>query len=427
MEGVVSDSRLAAPGSLFVALPGRRRDGHDFLVDAQRRGAVAALCERNRTVGAPGLAIVEGEDQLDALGLLARQVLRRSRARVVGIAGSAGKTSTKDILRALCAPHAPTIASKASYNNELGVPLTLCAIEPETRIAICELGTGAPGELAGLCRIAGPDIGIVTCAGPEHLAVFGSVENVVKEEGELIAALPPGGTAVIPWGDPQLSSRLPHDVTAFRFGLDPRADVHVVRWEPGPEGTAALISVRGARVRLRTNLRAPHHRLNLSAAVAAYVALGLPLSGIGKGTSRVELSALRDEERERSGGGLLINDSYNANPVSMRAAIGALASRRNGARTVAVLGEMAELGPESEAWHRRVGGLVAAARVDLLLAVGSLARGYRDGAGATVEGHWIPDLEAARRRLPELLRPGDVVLLKGSRSAGLERLVGELS
>jgi UDP-N-acetylmuramoyl-tripeptide--D-alanyl-D-alanine ligase len=188
-----------------------------------------------------------------------------------------------------------------------------------------------------------------------------------------------------------------------------------------------VLSVYGSLLALRTNLRAPHHRLNVAAAAAAYVALGLPLAAIVAGAEQIELSPWRDAERERSGGGVLINDSYNANPVSMNAAIQALAARQNGTRTIAVLGEMAELGPGSAAWHRAIGGRVAAAGIDLLVAVGPLARRYCDGAGAAAETHWVPDVEAAARVLDGRLRPDDIVLIKGSRSAGMERIAEELS
>ena len=402
VSSVVADSREARAGSLFVALPGTRVNGSDYVGDAHRRGAAAAITD----------------DPLVELGRVGALVRRRSKATVVGIAGAVGKTSTKDILHALCAPHVMTIASRESYNNELGVPLTLCRLESCTEVAICELGTGAPGELAGLCAIAAPDIGVVTSVGAEHLRSFGSVSEAVREEAALIEALPHGATVVLPAREPLLQRYLRADLTTVTFGRHPDADVRLLRWQPGLGPTAVDLDIRGVRVRFRTNLRAPHQCLNLCAAVAVYAALGLPLERIRDGADEIELSRWRDHERRTPRGARVVNDAYNANPVSMRAALFALAARRNGGRTVAVLGEMAELGIDTPAWHRRIGRLAATTGVDLVVAVGPLAQAYR---GA--ETRWFADTEAAGNALPGLVRRGDVVLLKGSRAAGLEQLV----
>ncbi len=358
---------------------------------------------------------------LAVLGRLGRTVRRSSRAQVVGIAGAAGKTSTKDILRALCAPTASTVASEASYNNELGVPLTLCRIEPETRLVVCELGTGAPGELAALSALAEPDVGVITCVGPEHLESFGTLERAARAEAELIAALPTGAPIVLPAGEPLLERHWRADLRPVFFGEEEGADVYPLCWRPGHRATEVRLSLHGGTISLQTNLRAPHQAMNLCAAVAAYVALGLPPRELQRGAAAVRLSPFRDDESLRAGGGLLINDAYNANPVSMRAALSSLATRRDGGRTVAVLGEMSELGPDSDGWHRTVGRHAAETGLDLLVAVGGRARGYLDGATGT-PARWCPDLESAAGALAELLRPDDVVLLKASRSAGLERL-----
>ena len=200
ITSIVADSRLARPGALFVCLPGSRRDGHEFLADAAARGATAALCAHGRGRSPSGLAVLAAENPLAALGGIARLVRRRSRARVVGVAGSAGKTSTKDVLRALLAPQLATVASPESYNNELGVPLTLSLLRGDTEACVCELGTGAPGELRALCEIAEPTAGVITAIGPEHLEFFGSVEAVAAEEAGLIGALPPGAPRVLPHG-----------------------------------------------------------------------------------------------------------------------------------------------------------------------------------------------------------------------------------
>jgi UDP-N-acetylmuramoyl-tripeptide--D-alanyl-D-alanine ligase len=427
ITSIVADSRLAAPGALFVCLRGSRRDGHSFAGAAAARGAAAILCERGRSGCAAGVAAFEADSPLLALGDIARLVRRRSQARVIGVAGSAGKTTTKDVLRALLAPHAATVASQASFNNELGVPLTLSLLGRETELCVCELGTGAPGELAALCRIAEPTSGVISAIGPEHLEFFGSVEAVAAEEAALIDALPRGAPLVLPCDAALLERYRWGDLDEWRFGADRASDVRPLAWHEGAAGTEAAFLVRGQRVAFTTNLALPHHRLNVAAAVAAYAALGLPLDRIGEGAGSIALSPWRGQEERVANGMLLINDAYNANPVSLAAALEALAARRNGGRTVAVLGEMAELGPDAARWHARAGSHAAALGIDLLVAVGTGARAYLDGAAGRLECRWLPDLPAATRALPTLLQPTDVVLVKGSRSARLERVAEALA
>ncbi len=427
VRGVVADSRLARPGSLFVCLPGSRADGHDFAEDAARRGAVAVLCALGHAPQAGSLAALETGEPLETLAEIGGLVRARARARVIGVAGSAGKTTVKDVLHALLAPHLPTVASRASHNNELGVPLTLAQLEPETAACVCELGTGAPGELAALCSTARPDLGVVTAIGPEHLDFFESVEGVAAEEAALIAALPRGSPVVLPFGEPLLEPYRRGDLDEWSFALAREADVHPLAWRPHQAGAELVLAVRGERVELSTNLRLPHHRLSLAAAAAAYAALGLPLERIGEGAASISLSPWRGEEHRLRRGALLINDAYNANPLSLRAGLEALAARRNGGRAIAVLGPMAELGSETARWHALAGRQAGAVGVDLLVAVGPGACGYLDGATGRTECLWFPDLDSAIAPLRSLLRRGDVVLLKGSRTAGLERLAEALT
>jgi UDP-N-acetylmuramoyl-tripeptide--D-alanyl-D-alanine ligase len=427
ITGLVADSRLAHEGALHVCLRGSRADGHDFIVDAAGRGAVAVLCGSGRAPRAGPLAALESADPLAALAEIGRLVRERAKACVIGVAGSAGKTTVKDILRALLAPHLPTVASRASHNNELGVPLTLSLLEHDTAACVCELGTGAPGELAALCAVAQPDVGVLTAIGPEHLEFFGSVAAVAAEEAALVAALPAAAPVVLPFGEPLLEPYRRADLDEWRFGLDPRADVYPLAWRPGGEATEVVLAVRGRRVDLATNLGLPHHRLGLAAASAAYAALGLPLDRIGDGAETIDLSPWRGQVEQRARGGLLINDAYNANPLSLQAALEALAARRNGGRAIAVLGPMAELGPEAPRWHARAGRQAADLGVDLLVAVGPGARGYLDGATGRTACLWFPDLDSSVRPLRSLLRRDDVVLVKGSRAAGLERLADALT
>jgi len=379
--GVQVDSRRIAPGDLFVAV-GR---GSEFVDDALMRGAAATL---------------EPHDAFAALALVGRAVRERSSARIVGITGSMGKTSTKDILAALTAPSARTIAAEASFNNEIGVPLTLCRLEEDTEVCILELAMRGFGQIAALAEIARPHIGVVTNVGPVHLELVDSIDGVARAKGELIAALPTGGTAIVPEDFPV-----------------PREDVEVVR-----VGAPEAIRVDGRTVvdGVSFNFTAQHQVQNASTALAVLAALGLPRPE----SVDVDFARWRGEEQELPGGGLLINDAYNANPVSMRAALAYLAERAGDRRRVAILGDMAELGRTGPEYHREVGAAAAELGVDELLAVGELARGYLE---AGVPGRWAANVHDALRHVDELVRPGDAVLVKASRAVGLEAVAAALT
>jgi len=377
ITGVKVDSRRMEAGDLFVAI-GR---GVDHLDDALARGAAATLVP---------------DEPFAAMAALGRAVRDRSSARVVGITGSTGKTSTKDILAALCAPAAVTVAAEASYNNEVGVPLTLCRLEPETEVCILELAMRGFGQIAELCEIARPEIGIVTNVGPAHLELVGSIEGVLRAKSELVAALPQGGTAIVP----------------EEFPVE-RGDIEVVRLAE-PEvvfGTGRAV-VGGVSF----NVSSRHQAANAAAALAALDALGLPRpDGVD-----VDFSRWRGEELELPGGGLLINDAYNANPISMRAALVYLSERAGSRRRVAVLGDMAELGPGAPEFHRQVGEEASRVGVQALVAVGELARSYLDGATGVPVARWVADASAAVQAADEVIEPGDCVLVKASRAVGLE-------
>jgi len=326
------------------------------------------------------------EDAHAALGLIAAAVRQRSQAEVVGITGSTGKTTTKDILAALCAPHLRTVASEGNYNNELGVPLTLCRIEPGTELCIVEMAMRGPGEIAWLASIARPNIAVITNIGPVHLELLGEVEHVARAKAELIEALPPGGVAVVP-DEPLLQPYLQRD------------DIEVRRF--------------ASEVPFETSFTAQHQLENTRAALAVCEVLGVPAPA----RLDVAFSPLREEEHELADGVLLLNDCYNANPLSMRAALAHLAERAGDRRRVAVLGEMAELGPREPEFHREVGRQAAELGVEVI-GVGPLARDYG--------GRWVATAAEAADALGELLEPGDVVLVKGSRSVGLEAVAAKL-
>jgi len=379
VTGVQIDSRRIEEGDLFVAVG----SGDAFCKHAFARGAAATLVP---------------EDAFAALGAIGAVVRSRSSARVVGITGSTGKTSTKDILAAICAPRVRTVAAEASYNNELGVPLTLCRLEPDTEICIVELAMRGLGQIAELCAVARPDLGIVTNIGPAHLELVGTLDHVVEAKSELIAALPAGGTAVVPEDFPVARIHL----EIVRFG-EPEARI---------EDGRTLIAFQGAEIEFDFSAR--HQARNALAALCAARALGLTVEG----PVEVAFARWRGEEVELPGGGLLINDSYNANPLSMRAALEQLIARAAGRRTVAVLGDMAELGSEGPRFHKEIGR--AAAGLDLVIGIGELARSY----GAAM---WAPTAEEAVPLVRAALEPGDCVLVKGSRAVGLEAVAEALA
>jgi UDP-N-acetylmuramoyl-tripeptide--D-alanyl-D-alanine ligase len=389
VTGVQIDSRRIAEGDLFVAASPA---GADFVKHALARGAAAALVPDHAHA---------------ALATIAGEVRDRSTARVVGITGATGKTTTKDILTVLCARHRRTIASEGNYNNELGVPLTLCRLEGDTEVCIVEMGMRGLGQIAWLASFARPDVALITNVAPVHLELVGTVANVARAKAELVDALPPGGTAVVP-EEPLLDPYLTRDdIEIRRFG-------HVD--EPG------VFHVSGRTIHLETSYTARHQLDNTLAALHVCDALGIPVED---GRLDVEFSALREQELELPGGVLLINDCYNANPLSMRAALLNLAERAGPRRRVAVLGEMAELGESAAEHHRGVGAVAAQAGVDELIGVGPLAREYETAANGISTQHADTAADAADA-LARLIRPGDVVLVKGSRAVGLEAVAAKL-
>jgi UDP-N-acetylmuramoyl-tripeptide--D-alanyl-D-alanine ligase len=390
VTGIVADSRLAGPGDLFVAL----NAGVAFVDDARTRGA----------------ATLVPEEQEAALAALAAAVRARSDARVVAVVGSVGKTTTKDVLGALCAAQTPTIWAERSLNNEIGLPLTVCRLEPDTRLLVTEMGMRGSGQIAALCAIARPDVAVVTHIGPEHLELVGTLDEVARANAEAIVALPPGGTAVVP---------------ALATELEPylaRNDIEVRRFHPDDvtsDGAVTRFALDGKLVELELPFTQRYLAVNVLAGLHAYAALGLPLGRARDGASAIELSPWRGEEIELPGGGLVVNDAYNANPDSMRAALEHLVDRAGERRRVAILGEMAELGDESERYHRELGALASRLRVEVI-GVGERARLYDPVA-------WAPGPDEVVSLVRDYLRPGDAVLVKASRAVGLEGIPAEIT
>ena len=428
----VIDSRAVTRGDLFVGLPGERAHGGEHAAEALRAGAwgvlvgpehagAARAARASLSEQAAGGAVLAHRDPLAALQELARSWRRElgaSGAKVVGITGSTGKTSTKDILAAIAGSHRRTVASPQNYNTEIGLPLALLGAPADTEVLVLEMAMRGAGQIAELTAIAEPDVGVIVNVGPVHLELLGSLEAIAAAKAELIAGMAAGSAIVVPVGDPLLRVHLRADLNTITFG--DRADAADVALEQVLSDGSVLIRAHGRELQLQPSFSQAHNLRNLLAATAAALALGLEPGG----PLHVRFSALRGERLELADGVILINDCYNANPMSMRAAIDDLAGTAP-ARRVAVLGDMLELGPDSPRLHREVGLHAAERGVDLLLAVGPLAAEMR--AEFEGESYGAADAEAAAELLGTLLDTGDTVLVKGSRGVGLERVAEKLA
>ncbi|GAA1843706.1 UDP-N-acetylmuramoyl-tripeptide--D-alanyl-D-alanine ligase [Actinomadura bangladeshensis] len=421
---VVIDSRAVEPGALFAAFKGERADGHDFAAGALAAGAAAVLSQR--AVGGPCVVV---PDVAEALGRLARGLLERlPDATVFAVTGSAGKTSTKDLIAHLVSRAGPTVHPPGSFNNEIGLPLTVLRADAATRHLVLEMGARGIGHIAYLTGIARPDVGVVLNVGTAHVGEFGSRENIARAKGEIVEAVPPGGTAVLNADDPlvaAMASRTRGEVVTF--GRGPDAVVRAVdeTLDEQGRGRFTLVTPEGsAPVALR--LHGAHAVPNALAAAAAARAAGLPVEAVAAAlATAVPESRWRMEVTERADGVTVVNDAYNANPDSVRAALDVLVHMARGRRAYAVLGEMAELGDSAVAEHAKIGQHVARSGIAGLIVVGANAAAMAEGAGQvaswTGECVQVDDVGAAVAALSERLRPRDVVLVKGSRVAGLER------
>ncbi|HEY0515580.1 MAG TPA: UDP-N-acetylmuramoyl-tripeptide--D-alanyl-D-alanine ligase [Solirubrobacteraceae bacterium] len=423
-QGAAIDTRGMPGGRLFVGLAGEREDGGEHAEAALAAGAWGVLVapEHARRVlagaGPAGAgAVLAHEDPLAGLQALARAwraELGRRDAKVIAVTGSSGKTSTKDILAALLSQFVATAATPANLNTEIGLPLAILAAPADTGALVLEMAMRGAGQIAQLTRIADPDVGVIVNVGPAHLELLGTLEAIAAAKAELLAGMRPGTVAVVPAGEPLLAGHLRADQRTITFG--PGGEVSLR--ERSGDGSVT-IDAGGAELRLEPSFAQAHNLLNLLAAVAVATALGHK----PQGPLQVEFSAMRGQRRDLPDGVALIEDCYNANPISMRAAIDDLAETASG-RRVAVLGDMLELGPEGPRLHREAGEHAREQGIDLLIAVGPLAAGIADGfAGESVR---LRDADAAAEQLPALLRAGDTVLLKASRGVGLERVADAL-
>jgi len=400
---VVIDSRDVAAGDLFVGLTGGNLDGGRFAPQALASGAWGVLVGPEHADAArcavPG-ALIAADDPLAALGRLATAWRRSLGAQVIGITGSTGKTSTKDLLAGMLAPQRRVVATAQNLNTEIGLPLTVLGAPPGTEVLVLEMAMRGAGQIAELAAIAEPDVGVIVNIGPVHLELLGSIEAIAATKAELIAALKPGGTAVLPAGEALLD---PHR----------RADVETVTFGPG--GDVAELPAG-----LSLPFTSAHMRMNALAALAAARAVGVE----PEGEVNVALSNLRGQRIALPGDIVVVNDCYNANPMSMRAALDDLAVSASG-RRVAVLGDMLELGPGERAFHEEIGRVATDTGVGLLVTVGPLA----EQIGAAYAGgphRHAGDAREAAALVPGLLEPGDTVLVKGSRGVGLEAVAQAL-
>ncbi len=438
---VVTDSRAVTPGALFVAILGERVDGHDYLARAAEAGAAAALVDHEVDADLPQIVV---PDTVAALSLLAHDVVTRAQRDgllVVGITGSSGKTSTKDLVAQVLADAGPTIAPPGSFNNEIGAPLTACRVDAETRHLVSEMGARGPGHITALTRVMHPGIGAVLNVGHAHVGEFGSVEAIAVAKGELVEALPADGWAVLNADDHRviaMALRTPARIAAFSAAGDPEATGAALRvWASDirPDElqrfsftlNAAGAAEGSAGVSLR--VLGEHSVFNALAAAAIALAAGLDVAAVAASLSAATpRSRWRMELTTRTDGLAILNDAYNAIPDSMRAALRAAAGRRrDGGRVLAALGDMLELGEGASSEHRAIGELAAELGIEVF-AVGeqgpTVAAGVATAGG---RGEYLADVGELARRLREVVQPRDVVLIKASRGLALERVAESLA
>jgi UDP-N-acetylmuramoyl-tripeptide--D-alanyl-D-alanine ligase len=414
-EGVSINTRTDAVGAVYVAIRGDRFDGHDFISEAENSGVVALIVEHEVESDLPQLVV---SDTTQALGDLAHYWLSRNPVPLIAITGSNGKTTTKEIITSILSELGPVLATRGNLNNHIGVPLTLFELTQEHRYAVIEMGASGPGDIARLVEIAPPDVAVLTNVGAAHLKGFGSLDGVARAKSEIYAGLGRQGAAVINLDDAY--SPLFRDSTIGRrrrtFGVSAQADVR------GVSGPGLQIETFGRGLRADFPLLGDHNGMNALAAVAAVQCLDVQDRAILSGLAKVRNVGGRLEEKRGAGGVQLIDDSYNANPNSVSAAVELLA-RRTGRRHL-VLGEMLELGADSERMHAEIGRLAKQRGIERLWTLGAAAepaaRAFEDG------GRAFEDLASLVQALSESLHEKDTVLIKGSRGARMERVVTAL-
>ena len=427
---IVIDSRAAEPGALFAALPGERTDGHNFATAAVAAGAVAVLA--TRPVDGPALIVA---DVPVAMAKLARALVDQlPKLEISGITGSAGKTTSKDLAAQLISGLGPTVYPKSSFNNEIGHPLTVLRADADTRYLVLELSARGPGHIASLCEVAPPRLGVVLCVGSAHAGMFGGRDMIARAKGELPAALPDDGVALLNADDPAVAAMAERTRARVAwFGRSERAEVRAADVALDQLGRPSFtLELPGGRARVALRLHGEHNVYNALAAAALAGELGMSVGEIADALSVAEpLSRWRMEVTQRPDGVIVVNDAYNASPEAMTAALRSLAVIAAGRRSFAVLGEMAELGGRSERFHEQAGREAARAGLTGLIVVGERAAPILAGAGSvagfTGELIAVADGGAALVEVRERLRPGDVVLVKASHAIGLEAVAMALA
>lgn len=411
------DSRREVAGTLFFGLRGERADGGEHAPAALAAGAWGVVVgpDRARDVAdglEPGAAgwVLASDDPLRSLQSLARAWRRQLGCRVVGITGSTGKTSVKDICRALLPGRVH--CSPENYNTEVGLPLAILSAPTETELLVLEMAMRGMGQIAELCEIAEPDVAAITNIGPVHLELLGTIEAIAEAKAEILGGLGDEGRAVVPADAEALEPHLGYNLVTITFG--PGGDVFVLDSVRAGRGIAAKVGTPHGEAEFRFPFDERHNLANACCAIAIGVALDAPLAEMSARAPQVAFSRLRGELIDLPGGSVLVNDCYNANPISMRAALEHLASLETRGRRIAVLGGMAELGPDGPAYHREAAAHARALGVEPIVGVGELAREYAADA-------WAPDAEAAVPIVERLAQPGDAILVKGSRAVELER------
>jgi UDP-N-acetylmuramoyl-tripeptide--D-alanyl-D-alanine ligase len=430
VDEVAIDTRTLPERALFVALHGEHRDGHAFAGAALERGAVVMVARRDPAwgEGAPVLEVADTQAGLEALGRAARA---RSSARIAAVTGSVGKTSTKEALRRVLGAQAPTHASAASHNNHWGVPLSLARLPRDAMYGVFELGMNHAGEIRQLTHMTRPHVALITKIAPAHLEFLGSIEAIADAKAEILEGLEPGGTAVLPADDAQLPRLLGHarrtGCRVVTFGASAGADWRLTGVELDP--TASRVTVRHGGRAIEASVGAPgrHWALNATGVLAVAAALGADVEAAARALAGVEPPAGRGTRRDvavAGGAATLLDESYNANPASVRAALDVLGAQPG--RKVAVLGDMLELGPEAPAMHAALAEAVEAARVDTVHTCGPLMAALHAALPASRRGRHAADSAALAAEVAAMLAPGDVVLVKGSLGSRMRRIVDAL-
>jgi UDP-N-acetylmuramoyl-tripeptide--D-alanyl-D-alanine ligase len=433
-SGVAIDTRTLEPGDVFIALKGQTHDGHDFVADALRKGAAGAIVSETPAEPPHRAALVRVADTTAALTALGRAGRARSRAQVVAVTGSVGKTGTKEALRHALSAQGPTHAAAASHNNQIGVPLTFARLPQDAAYCVAEIGTNHPGEIAPLARLAAPHVALITTVEPVHIGHFESEEAIADEKAAILDGLVAGGAAVLN-RDNRHFARLKAAAEArgvtriVTFGADALADIRLLSWYAEGFGGQARAAVLGQEIEFRLAAPGLHAAMNAMGVLGAVFALGADPFAAATSLETLPPAPGRGLRRTiKVGGGdaILLDDSYNASPPSMRAAFAVLGDVL-AARRIAVLGDMLELGARGEAEHRALAGPIAAARIDLVFCCGPLMRELYEALPMSLRGAYAPDSRALLAFLKPALLPGDVVLVKGSLGSRMGAIVAALT